>query len=98
MVLKRNKRGGRPSPYPRFLFHGLRSAQLLGSIVVSGIMCYFMYYLREYPFSCIQDRDGKERRSEANETIRQIRRAMRYRGHSSLYVDIYEKRKGKGEQ
>ncbi|PSS20633.1 hypothetical protein M430DRAFT_50282 [Amorphotheca resinae ATCC 22711] len=46
MALKRNKRGGRPSPYPRFLFHGLRSAQLLSSIVVSGIMCYFMYYLR----------------------------------------------------
>jgi hypothetical protein len=46
MALKRNKRGGRPSPYPRFLFHGLRSAQLLSSVVVSGIMCYFMYYLR----------------------------------------------------
>jgi len=46
MVLKRNVRGGVPSPYPRFLFHGLRSAQLIASIVVSGIMAYFMYYLR----------------------------------------------------
>ncbi|KAH7351246.1 hypothetical protein BKA65DRAFT_500067 [Rhexocercosporidium sp. MPI-PUGE-AT-0058] len=46
MALKRNIRGGVPSPYPRFLFHGLRSAQLLASLVVSGIMVYFMYYLR----------------------------------------------------
>jgi len=46
MVLKRNIRGGVPSPYPRFLFHGLRSAQLLSSLVVSGIMGYFMYHLR----------------------------------------------------
>jgi len=47
MVLKRNIRGGVPSPYPRFLFHGLRSAQLLSSLVVSGIMGYFMYHLRD---------------------------------------------------
>ncbi|KAL2071135.1 hypothetical protein VTL71DRAFT_12370 [Oculimacula yallundae] len=46
MALKRNIRGGLPSPYPRFLFHGLRSAQLLSSLVVSGVMGYFMYYLR----------------------------------------------------
>lgn len=46
MPLKRNVRGGVPSPYPRFLFHGLRSAQLIAAIVVSGIMAYFMYYLR----------------------------------------------------
>lgn len=45
-MVKRNVRGGVPSPYPRFLFHGLRTAQLLSSITVSGIMCYFMYYLR----------------------------------------------------
>jgi len=44
--MKRNVRGGVPSPYPRFLFHGLRTAQLLASIVVSGIMAYFIYYLR----------------------------------------------------
>jgi hypothetical protein len=50
MAIYRNKRGGRPSPYrQRFLFHGLRSAQLIASIVVSGIMAYFMYYLRTYP-------------------------------------------------
>jgi len=48
MVWKRNKRGGRPSPYPRIPFHALRAGQLLSSIVVSGIMGYFMYYLREY--------------------------------------------------
>jgi len=42
------KRGAKvaPSFYPRFVFHGLRSAQLVSSIVVSGIMSYFMYYLR----------------------------------------------------
>ncbi|KAH8601064.1 hypothetical protein B0O99DRAFT_503176 [Bisporella sp. PMI_857] len=46
MALKRNKRGGRPSPYPRIPFHVFRAGQLLSSIVVSGIMVYFMYYLR----------------------------------------------------
>ncbi|KAE9375207.1 hypothetical protein N431DRAFT_402554 [Stipitochalara longipes BDJ] len=46
MVLKRNVRGGVPSPYPRFLFHGLRSAQLIAAIIVSGIMAYFVHYLR----------------------------------------------------
>ena len=46
MVLKRNVRGGVPSPYPRFLFHGLRSAQLISAIIVSGIMAYFIHYLR----------------------------------------------------
>ncbi|CAL3968567.1 hypothetical protein PZA11_004119 [Diplocarpon coronariae] len=46
MTIKRNVRGGVPSPYPRFIFHGLRSAQLLASIVVSVIMGYFMYNLR----------------------------------------------------
>ncbi|KAE8449802.1 hypothetical protein EG329_007278 [Mollisiaceae sp. DMI_Dod_QoI] len=45
-MLHRNVRGGVPSPYPRFLFHGLRSAQLIASVVVSGIMAYFIYYLR----------------------------------------------------
>lgn len=46
MAFKRNVRGGVPSPYPRFLFHGLRSAQLIAAIVVSGIMAYFIHYLR----------------------------------------------------
>jgi hypothetical protein len=46
MVLKRNVRGGVPSPYPRFLFHGLRCAQLIAAIIVSGIMFYFVHYLR----------------------------------------------------
>jgi hypothetical protein len=46
MVLKRNIRGGVPSPYPRFLFHGLRCAQLIAAIIVSGIMFYFVHYLR----------------------------------------------------
>lgn len=49
MALKRNVRGGVPSPYPRFLFHGLRSMQLLSSIVVGGIMSYFIYYMRRSP-------------------------------------------------
>jgi len=47
MAIKRNKRGGRPSPYPRIPFHALRCLQLLSSIVVSGIMAYFMYYLHK---------------------------------------------------
>ncbi|KAG9248197.1 hypothetical protein BJ878DRAFT_538608 [Calycina marina] len=51
MALKRNKRGGRPSPYPRIPFHALRAGQLLSSIVVSGIMGYFMYYLRKEHYS-----------------------------------------------
>lgn len=46
MVLKRNVLGGVPSPYPRFLFHGLRCAQLIAAIIVSGIMAYFIHYLR----------------------------------------------------
>lgn len=46
MVLKRSVRGGVPSPYPRFLFHGLRSAQLIAAVIVSGIIAYFIYYLR----------------------------------------------------
>jgi hypothetical protein len=49
MVLKRNVRGGVPSPYPRFLFHALRSAQLAAALIVSGIMAYFIYYLRALP-------------------------------------------------
>jgi hypothetical protein len=48
MVLKRNVRGGVPSPYPRFLFHGLRSAQLIAAIIVSGIIAYFIHYLRTH--------------------------------------------------
>jgi len=51
MSLKRNVRGGVPSPYPRFLFHALRSAQLVAAIIVSGIMAYFIYYLRALPTS-----------------------------------------------
>jgi len=51
MAIHRIVRGGVPSPYPRFLFHGLRSAQLIGSVVVSGIMCYFIYYLRKEDFA-----------------------------------------------
>jgi hypothetical protein len=47
-MLKRNVRGGVPSPYPRFLFHGLRCAQLIAAVVVSGIMSYFVYYLRTW--------------------------------------------------
>ncbi|KAG9228162.1 hypothetical protein BJ875DRAFT_260129 [Amylocarpus encephaloides] len=51
MIVKRNVRGGQPSPYPRWPFHGLRAAQLISSITVSGIMCYFMYYLRAERFT-----------------------------------------------
>ena len=46
-MLKRNVRGGKPSDYPRWPFHGLRCAQLLSSMTVSGIMAYFIYYLSE---------------------------------------------------
>jgi len=35
-----------PTHYPRLLFHGLRAAQLLSSVVVGGIMCYFLYQLQ----------------------------------------------------
>lgn len=61
MAWQRNVRGGKPSPYPRILFHALRSAQLLSSIVVSGIMCYFMYYLRKYSWevSYLEESDSK---------------------------------------
>lgn len=51
MGLKLNVRGGMPSPYPRYLFHALRSAQLAAAIIVSGIMAYFIYYLRALPTS-----------------------------------------------
>ncbi|KAF2429294.1 hypothetical protein EJ08DRAFT_698434 [Tothia fuscella] len=34
-----------PSKYPKVLFHGLRSAQLLASVVVGAVMFYFIYHL-----------------------------------------------------
>ena len=34
-----------PSHYPRVLFHGIRAMQLISSLVVGGIMSYFMYQL-----------------------------------------------------
>jgi hypothetical protein len=34
-----------PSKYPKLLFHGLRSAQMLASLVVGAIMFYFIYHL-----------------------------------------------------
>lgn len=34
-----------PTQYPRILFHGLRSAQLISSMIVGSIMCYFIYHL-----------------------------------------------------
>ncbi|TVY26642.1 hypothetical protein LHYA1_G004123 [Lachnellula hyalina] len=49
-MLKRNVRGGKPSDYPRWPFHGLRCAQLLSSMTVSGIMAYFIYYLKKESF------------------------------------------------
>lgn len=45
-MIHRNVRGGQPSPYPRWPFHGLRAAQLLSSVVVTSIMAYFMHFLR----------------------------------------------------
>ena len=45
MAIHRNVRGGKPSPYPRIPFHALRAAQLLGALVVSGIMAYFIDHL-----------------------------------------------------
>jgi hypothetical protein len=35
-----------PSPYPRLIFHGLRIGQALASLVVGGIMFYFIHNLR----------------------------------------------------
>ena len=34
-----------PSKYPKVLFHALRSFQLLSSVIVGGIMAYFMWHL-----------------------------------------------------
>ncbi|KAF1813443.1 hypothetical protein P152DRAFT_457804 [Eremomyces bilateralis CBS 781.70] len=34
-----------PTHYPRFAFHFLRLAQLISSIIVGSIMCYFVYHL-----------------------------------------------------
>ncbi|RMY98152.1 hypothetical protein D0860_08558 [Hortaea werneckii] len=34
-----------PSHYPRLPFHAIRCVQLLSSIVVGGIMCYFIWHL-----------------------------------------------------
>ncbi|CAG8979367.1 hypothetical protein HYALB_00002493 [Hymenoscyphus albidus] len=49
-MLHRNVRGGQPSPYPRWPFHGLRAAQLFSSITVSSIMTYFMHFLHAAKF------------------------------------------------
>ena len=40
----------KPSPYPWY-FHGLRLGQLLSSIVVGTVLCYFIDHLRDedYP-------------------------------------------------
>ncbi|KAK3711415.1 hypothetical protein LTR37_009594 [Vermiconidia calcicola] len=35
-----------PTPYPKLLFHSLRSFQLLASLIVGGIMAYFTWHLR----------------------------------------------------
>ncbi|KAK5133869.1 hypothetical protein LTR08_007200 [Meristemomyces frigidus] len=34
-----------PSSYPRVPFHGVRALQLLSSLVVGGIMCFFIWHL-----------------------------------------------------
>ncbi|KAK5680092.1 hypothetical protein LTS10_008042 [Elasticomyces elasticus] len=34
-----------PSHYPRVVFHGLRTAQLLASLIVGGIMSFFIWHL-----------------------------------------------------
>ncbi|KAK5108434.1 hypothetical protein LTR62_008321 [Meristemomyces frigidus] len=34
-----------PSQYPRVAFHGIRSFQLIASIIVGGIMSYFIWHL-----------------------------------------------------
>lgn len=49
-MLKRNVRGGKPSDYPRWPFHGLRCGQLISSATVSGILAYFMYFLQKEHF------------------------------------------------
>lgn len=35
-----------PSPYPSFLFHSIRLAQAVSSIIVTSILGYFIYHLR----------------------------------------------------
>ncbi|SMQ49685.1 unnamed protein product [Zymoseptoria tritici ST99CH_3D7] len=40
-----------PSHYPRLPFHGLRSAQLLASLVVGAVMCYYIYNLRREDYA-----------------------------------------------
>ncbi|OQO13247.1 hypothetical protein B0A48_01475 [Cryoendolithus antarcticus] len=48
MLFSSSRRGGAktaPSVYPRIPFHGLRAVQLLSSVIVGGIMSYFMYHL-----------------------------------------------------
>ncbi|RDW71532.1 hypothetical protein BP6252_08095 [Coleophoma cylindrospora] len=51
MTIKRNDRQKLRSEYPRLLFHGLRSVQLMAAMAVFGIMAYFMYDLHSehYP-------------------------------------------------
>ena len=34
-----------PSHYPRVVFHGLRTAQLVASLIVGGIMSFFIWHL-----------------------------------------------------
>lgn len=34
-----------PSHYPRVVFHTVRFFQLLSSLVVGGIMCFFIWHL-----------------------------------------------------
>lgn len=34
-----------PSHYPRLLFHGIRTVQLISSLVVGAIMSYFIWHL-----------------------------------------------------
>jgi len=34
-----------PSSYPRLLFHGIRTAQLVSSLIVGAIMAFFIWHL-----------------------------------------------------
>ncbi len=34
-----------PSHYPRLVFHGLRTFQLVSSVIVGGIMSFFIWHL-----------------------------------------------------
>jgi len=49
MTFKRAKTA--PSPYPKLAFHGIRIGQALASLVVSAIMFYFIWHLKDEDYA-----------------------------------------------